>query len=85
MADFTTKTTAGERPCRKHQAAIYEIIIEGRLDNGWAAWFDGFTLTQHDEQTRLTGPVADQAALHGLLNRIRDLGVVLIAVRRQEG
>ena len=63
----------------------YEIRLEGRLDARWAAWFDGMTLThESDGTTRLRGPVADQAALHGLLQRVRDLGPPLLAVTQLE-
>lgn len=59
----------------------YEIRLGGQLDQRWSDWFEGFTLTnQHDGTTTLTGPVVDQAALHGLLRRIGDLGVTLISV-----
>jgi hypothetical protein len=59
----------------------YEIRLGGRLDARWAAWFDGMTLTDTDDgRTLLTGPVADQAALHGLLRKVRDLGLPLLAV-----
>lgn len=59
----------------------YEIRIGGRLGSRWATWFDGMTLTTAvDGSTVLSGPVADQAALHGVLARIRDLGLPLIAV-----
>lgn len=65
------------------ETAVYEIRIEGHLDNRRAAWFAGMTIDrQPDGETLLTGPVADMSALHGLLSRIRDLGVVLISVRR---
>ena len=59
----------------------YEIRVEGHLDLSWSVWFDGLTIN-HDEsgETILSGPVADQAALHGLLNRVRDLGLTLISV-----
>jgi hypothetical protein len=59
----------------------YEIRLKGHLDDRWAAWFDGLTITRQDDGTTLlTGPVADQAALHGLLSKVRDLGLPLIAV-----
>ncbi|MET4638167.1 hypothetical protein [Mycetocola sp. 2940] len=62
-------------------ARRYEIRVEGQLDQSWSDWFDGFTLTSEvDGTTILTGPVVDQAALHGLLGRVRDLGVPLISV-----
>jgi hypothetical protein len=65
-----------------HQAAgQYEIRIEGHLDTRWAAWFDGLALTHEtDGTTVLHGPVVDQAALHGLLQKVRDLGVPLVSV-----
>ncbi|MFD2093131.1 hypothetical protein [Blastococcus deserti] len=64
-------------------AGRYEIRIGGRLERRWASWFDGMTLTTAgDGTTVLAGPVADQAALHGVLARIRDLGLPLIAVTR---
>ena len=59
----------------------YEIRVKGHLDGRWAAWFDGLALSHgSDGTTVLRGPVADQAALHGLLSRVRDLGLPLIAV-----
>lgn len=59
----------------------YEIRIEGHLDARWSAWFDGLRLVVEDDgTTTLHGPVADQAALHGLLQRLRDLGVPLVSV-----
>ncbi len=63
------------------QPERYEIRIKGHLDNRWAAWFEGLTITREDNgETRLTGPVVDQAALHGLLRKVRDLGLPLVAV-----
>jgi hypothetical protein len=59
----------------------YEIRLKGHLDTRWAAWFDGLTLTRgSDGTTIIHGPVADQAALHGLLQKTRDLGLPLISV-----
>lgn len=61
----------------------YAITVEGHLDCCWAEWFDGWTLAYTDAgETVLSGPVADQAALHGLLMRIRDLNLTLITVKR---
>ena len=61
----------------------YEIRIKGHLDQRWAGRFDGLTLTLEDNgDTLLTGPVVDQAALHGLLRKVRDLGMPLVSVRR---
>jgi hypothetical protein len=63
----------------------YEIRIKGHLDERWAAWFGGLTVTQDDTgETRLTGLVVDQSALHGLLRRVRDLGLPLLSVSRVE-
>jgi hypothetical protein len=61
----------------------YEIRVNGVLGSGWSAWFDGLQVTsdQHG-QTTIAGPVVDQAALHGLLAKVRDLGLELLAVRR---
>jgi len=62
---------------------IYEIRIDGHLDERWADWFGGLTFThESDGTTKLHGPLTDQAALHGLLNGIRDLGVPVISVQR---
>jgi hypothetical protein len=63
------------------QPGRYEISIQGRLDERWASWFDGMTLsTDPAGTTLLRGHVVDQAALHGLLARLRDLGLPLLAV-----
>jgi len=59
----------------------YQIKVKGHLDSKWADWFDGFLITpQAVDMTTLTGMVKDQAALHGLLAKIRDLGLFLLAV-----
>jgi hypothetical protein len=61
----------------------YEIRIAGHLDSRWAAWFDGLSLSnQCDGTTLLRGAVADQAALHGLLQKVRDVGLPLLSVTR---
>ena len=63
--------------------AIYQISVSGSLDQKWSDWFGGFTITaQGDDETLLMGPVADQAALHGLFAKIRDLGLPILSVRR---
>ena len=63
----------------------YEIRVRGVLDGGWSAWFDGLQVTSDERgQTTIAGPVADQAALHGLLAKVRDLGVELLEVRRTD-
>jgi hypothetical protein len=62
-------------------ALAYEIRIAGRLGSHWSAWFDGMTVTtEADGTTVLWGPIVDQAALHGLLQRLRDLGVTLLSL-----
>src|SRR6266513_2991120 len=64
-----------------HEPGLYEIRLKGHLDDRWADWFDGLTITREDNgNTRLTGVIVDQTALHGLLSKARDLGVPLIAV-----
>ena len=61
----------------------YEIRVQGILDSTWSDWFDGFALTpQPDETTLLVGHVPDQAALHGILGKINDLGLPLLLVKR---
>lgn len=61
--------------------AIYRIRIQGQLDSQWADWFDEMTISlDEDGNTLLTGQVIDQAALHGLLKKIRDLGLTLISI-----
>ena len=65
---------------------LYEIRIEGHLGHEWTDWFDGMTITlEEDGRTLLRGEIADQAALHGLLRRIRDLGAPLLSVDRVRG
>jgi hypothetical protein len=67
----------------RHAAGRYEIRLQGHLGAHWAAWFDGLALTHADDGTTvLHGPVADQAALHGLLSKVRDLGLPLLSVTR---
>ncbi len=64
---------------------VYQIKIKGHLDPRWTDWFGGMTITLEDNgDTLLTGPVVDQAALHGLLRKVRDLGMPLISVTRVE-
>jgi len=68
-----------------HEPGCYEIRLKGHLDDRWANWFEGLTITREDNgDTRLTGPVADQAALHGLLRKVRDLGLPLASVIQVE-
>lgn len=66
---------------RPDQPLVYQIRLGGHLGDQWQGWFEGLTLTLEDNgDTLLTGPVVDQAALHGLLKKIRDLGTPLISV-----
>jgi hypothetical protein len=62
--------------------AGYEIRVEGVLDQRWTDWFEGLEIASDHSQTVISGPVVDQAALHGLLNRVGDLGLVIVSVRR---
>ena len=79
MTDQRTPTP--DRP----EAGRYEIRLTGRLDAHWAAWFDGLTVRQEtDGTTVIGGPIADQAALHGVLQRVRDLGLPLVSVTSVE-
>lgn len=68
-----------------HEPGRYKIRVKGHLDDKWADWFEGLTITREDNgETLLTGPVVDQAALHGLLRKVRDLGLPLISVIQEE-
>ena len=79
MTDQRTPTP--DRP----DAGRYEIRLAGHLDAHWAAWFDGMTVRREtDGITVISGPIADQAALHGVLHRVRDLGLPLVSVTRME-
>lgn len=73
-------------PIEKYdEPGLYEIRLKGHLDNRWANWFDGLTITALDNgETLLIGSVVDQAALHGLLRKVRDLGLPLLSVIRVE-
>ena len=73
-------------PTGDHGSALYRIQVRGRLDENWSAWFEGMTITversdSYTTVTTLAGPVTDQAALHGILSRIRDLGLPLLSVQ----
>jgi hypothetical protein len=71
-------STPGEQ-----EGSWYEIRVQGRLDDRWSAWLDGLALSRRDDGTTvLSGSVTDQAALHGLLHKLRDLGLPLVSVVR---
>ena len=76
---MSTKPTS-----RPDGSGRYEIRLQGRLDPRWSARFEGMTLTTGDGITLLEGPVVDQAALHGLLHQLRDIGLPLVSVRQVE-
>jgi hypothetical protein len=77
MSDRFGAKTDPDRPM------IYQIRLGGHLGPGWTDWFGGLAITLEDNgETLLTGPVADQAALHGLLRTVRDLGIPLISAVR---
>jgi hypothetical protein len=68
-------------PARHQGPGLYEIRLQGHLDNRWTAWFDGLGLShESDGTTVIRGPVVDQSALHGLLDKVRDIGLPLISV-----
>ncbi len=70
-----------------HESPItYEIRVEGLIDKMWTDWFNGMTIIyENEDETVLVGKLPDQTALHGVLDRIRDLGLGLISVRRVDG
>jgi hypothetical protein len=77
MSDDPNPTTAPGQP------PVYEIRLKGHLGSQWADWFEGLAVTlAEDGETLLTGPVADQAALYGLLKKVRNLGMPLVSVNR---
>jgi hypothetical protein len=80
IQDMNETHRSGERD---HEPGLYEIRIRGHLDDRRAAWFEGMAITREaGGDTLLTGPVVDQSALHGLLRKVRDLGLPLISVNR---
>jgi hypothetical protein len=67
------------------EVGLHEIRIQGHLDEHWTDWLEGLTFTHEtDGSTTLTGPLADQAALHGVLNKIRDLALPIVSLRRMD-
>jgi hypothetical protein len=71
--------------CRELEGHVYQIRVKGVLDDRWSEWFGGLTMApQANGETLMTGPVADEAAIHGLLNKIRDMGLPLLSVYRVE-
>ena len=71
----------GDQKTDPSQPMVYQIRIKGHLDSQWTDWFEGLTITlEEDGDTLLTGPVIDQAVLHGLLKKVRDLGMPLVSV-----
>jgi len=65
-----------------HNPAGYRIRLKGQLDHKWSDWFENMEISTEGEETVLSGPVTDQAALHGLLIRIRDLNLTLLSVEQ---
>ena len=65
--------------------AIYQIRLKGELDHSWSDWFDGFTIISAEGNTELTGQVADQAALHGILTQLNNLSLPIVSVIRVKG
>ena len=83
MSEAHTSSEAPTGDCE--EPGLYEIRVKGHLDDRWVNWFGGLTITLEESgDTLLTGQVVDQAALHGLLKRVRDLGMPLISVIRLE-
>ena len=69
----------------QHEPRLYEIRLKGHLDTRWTDWFEGLSLTHvSDGTTMLSGPVVDQAALYGVLRKVRDLGLPLVSVIQVE-
>lgn len=72
-----------ERDSATGETEVYQIRVKGHINSGWSEWFCGLAISlEKDGTTLLTGPVADQPALHGILARIRDLGMHLLSVRQ---
>ena len=79
--DRTTGTTTGAPAAEHTNIPQYEVRVRGHLGSRWAAWFDGLSLSIEDDGiTVIRGPVVDQAALHGLLQKLRDVGIPLVSL-----
>ena len=79
--DHTFDTTSGATAAGHRGIPHYEIRVKGRLGSRWTAWFDGLDITtEGDGTTVIRGPVVDQAALHGLLQKLRDIGIPLLSL-----
>ncbi len=88
MTEAKSTETSSQKKTAQSSQAVYEIKVQGHLDQLWAHWFEGMTLSHIENgesgepYTLITGPVIDQPALHGLLMKIRDLNLILVSVRR---
>lgn len=80
---MSTNGAAAPPRANHGESVVYQIRVQGQLSADWSAWFGGMTIIQDaDGETLITGPVADQAALYGLLRNVRDLGLTLLALSR---
>ncbi len=85
IADDVPRRWRTEMVNSQDQPEVYEIVVYGHLDQDWSDWLEGLTVFQKNNgETLLTGPIIDQAALHGILNKIQDLGLPLISVTRTQ-
>lgn len=88
MTPIKQTFTETNQPCPQNNGGVYEIKIRGFLDDHWQQWFEGMTLNRQQnveegqDYTLISGAIADQPALHGLLAKIRDLNLTLISVRK---
>jgi hypothetical protein len=83
--DCTTESSSGQPAADHAPGPYYEIRVDGHLGSRWAAWFDGMALTNEDDGTTvISGPVVDQSALHGVLQKLRDLGISLRSLTERD-